>query len=159
MVHMGEHYRFETRWLLEASRESAYDVLVDLEHYPRWWPQIRAVVKLGDDHALVACRSVLPFTLHLELRPVVRDPEAGVLEVSIDGDLVGFSRFTLTPTAGGIDARYEQEVETRTRMLDATRWVRPTVRANHAWMMRSARLGLTARLSAPAAVRTSASPA
>ena len=156
---MGEHYRFETRWLLDASRQAAYDVLVDLEHYPLWWSQIRAVVKLGDDHALVACRSVLPFTLHLELRPTVRDPDAGVLEVSIDGDLVGFSRFTLTPTARGLDAMYEQEVETRTRTLDATRWVRPAVRTNHAWMMRSARLGLTARLSAPAAWRTSASPA
>ena len=132
-------FRFEHRWLLDASREAAYDVLVDLERYPEWWPQISAVVKLGEDHGLVLCRSLLPFTLHLELRPEVRDPENGVLQVSIEGDLQGWSRFTLTPTPAGLDVHYEQEVETRRALLAATRFVRRVVRANHTWMMRGCR--------------------
>lgn len=136
-------FSFEHHWVLPLRQQQVYDVLVDVEHYPRWWPQIRAVAALGPDRALVACRSVLPFTLHLELSPVVRDPGRGLLEVAIDGDLQGWSRFTLTPTDAGLDIRYEQEVRTRGR-LDATRWVRPVVRANHAWMMRSARRGLLA---------------
>lgn len=134
-------YAFEHRWLLPLRKQDVYDVLVDLERYPEWWPEIRAVAALGPDRALVACRSLLPFTLHLELRPVVRDPDRGVLEVAIDGDLKGWSRFTLTGTDAGLEVLYEQRVLTRGR-LDATRWVRPVVRANHAWMMRSARRGL-----------------
>ncbi|HSV37379.1 MAG TPA: SRPBCC family protein [Nocardioidaceae bacterium] len=144
---MSTSFRFEHRWLLDAEAGAAYDVLVDVERYPEWWPQISAVAKLGEDHALVLCRSVLPFTLHLELRPVVRDPDAGVLHVSIDGDLEGWSRFTLSPTDAGLDVFYEQEVETRRPMLDATRWVRRAVRTNHTWMMRSARVGLETRVA------------
>jgi hypothetical protein len=156
---VGESYRFENRWLLDASLRAAYDVLVDVERYPLWWRHIRAVASLGEDHALVVCRSALPFNLNLELRPVTRDPEAGVLEVSINGDLEGWSRYTLTPTDDGVDIRYEQEVVTVGALLGATRYARSAARANHHWMMRSARRGLVRELSAPAARRTSASPA
>jgi len=145
MGHVSLSYRFDHRWLLDSSRQAAYDVLVDVERYPQWWPQIRAVAHLGPERALVVCRSVLPFDLHLDLRPVTRDPDAGILEVAIDGDLVGWSRFTLTPTPGGLDTHYEQEVETRGRVLQAARWFRPLVRANHTWMMRSAKAGLANR--------------
>lgn len=139
---MGTTYRFESRWLLPTTPRAAYDVLVDLERYPLWWPQIKAVARLGDQHALVVCRSVLPFTLHLELRATVRDEPAGVLQVSIAGDLEGWSRFTLSRTVEGVRVHYEQEVLTRSPVLDLPRWARPLVRANHAWMMRSARIGL-----------------
>lgn len=143
---MGTTYRFEERWLLPGDRQAAYDVLVDVEHYPEWWPQIKAVARLGEDHALVVCRSMLPFNLNLELRPTTRDPESGRLEVSIEGDLVGWSRFTLTPQGDELDVHYEQEVETRGHLLEAARWFKPLVRANHAAMMRSARRGLERRI-------------
>lgn len=155
---MGTTFRFEHRWLLDATRDAAYDVLVDLERYPEWWPQVKAVVKLGEDHGLVLCRSLLPVTLRLELRPTVRDPEAGVLEVSIHGDLRGWSRFTLTPTPGGLDVHYEQEVETQRPALDATRLVRRVVTANHTWMMRGCRRGLGSRVTSAAGRGTAASP-
>lgn len=148
---MGASYRFDERWLVDASREATYDVLVDLEGYPGWWPHIKAVVRLGEEHALVVCRSALPLSLHLELRPVVRDPGAGVLEVSIDGDLDGWSRFTLTPSSNGLDVHYEQEVVTRGPLLGATRVARPLARANHSWMMRSCRSGLSQAVTGLAA--------
>ncbi len=155
---MGQHYRFERRWRVHAARDDVYDVLVDLEHYPRWWPQVRAVVSLGVDHALVVCRSLAPLSLNLELRPVTRDRERGRLEVSIDGDLVGFSRFTLSPLGGQlggqVEVAYEQEVEARRRLLDAGRWARPLVVANHSWMMRAGERGLAGALTAPGADRS-----
>ena len=51
-MHVGQDgrvatsYRFEERWLLPIDRQATYDVLADLEHYPEWWPQIKAVAKL-----------------------------------------------------------------------------------------------------------------
>ena len=53
-----------------------HDVLVDLEFYADWWPQVRAVAKIDDDHALVVCRSSLPYDLELELSAVSRDVDA-----------------------------------------------------------------------------------
>lgn len=155
---MGTSFRFEHRWQVDATREDAYAVLVDLERYPEWWPQVKAVVKLGEDHGLVLCRSFLPITLHLELRPVVRDADVGVLEVSIEGDLRGWSRFTLTPTERGLDVHYEQEVETHRALLDVTRLARGVVTANHTWMMRGCRRGLESRATSAAARGTAASP-
>jgi hypothetical protein len=145
---MASAFRFESRWQLDATREAAYDVLVDLERYPLWWRQVRAVAKLGEDHAWVLARSLLPITLSLELRPVTRDPERGVLQISIDGDLQGWSRFELTPTGQGLDVWYEQEVVTHRAILGATRPLRAVVTANHSWMMRSCRLGLARRVAA-----------
>ena len=43
-----------------APREAVHAVLHDLEHYPDWWPQVRAVAKVDDDTARVVCRSTLP---------------------------------------------------------------------------------------------------
>ena len=51
-------------------------VLLDLERYPEWWPQVRAVAKITDDDARVLCRSVLPYTLDLLLHAERREPTA-----------------------------------------------------------------------------------
>ena len=84
-------YRFATSFTLEAPRSRVHDVLLDLEHYCDWWPQVRAVGKLDDDHALVICRSALPYDLELLLTAVSRDDE--LLEVGIDGPIRGWARF------------------------------------------------------------------
>ena len=45
-----------------------HEVLLDLEHYVDWWPQVRAVASAGPDDALVVCRSLLPYDLELHLQ-------------------------------------------------------------------------------------------
>ena len=49
----GRDYRFATSFTLEAPRARVHDTLLDLERYSDWWPQVRAVAKVDDDHALV----------------------------------------------------------------------------------------------------------
>ena len=66
-------YSFSSTFTLEAPRKRVHDVLVDLEFYADWWPQVLAVAKIDDDHALVVCRSTLPYDLELELSAVRRD--------------------------------------------------------------------------------------
>lgn len=130
-------WRFESRWPLPAAREVVYGVLADADRYPQWWPQVRSVTRLDADHGLVRCRSALPLTIAMEVTAVIRDRDAGVLEVALDGDLRGWSRFTLDE-----DVHYEQEVISGRRIITlAPRWLLAT---NHAWMMRSARRGLAA---------------
>ncbi len=84
------------------------DVVVDLERYPEWWPQVRAVASLGPDEARVLCRSSLPYTLDLVLRAVTR--ELPVLEVEVGGDLNGWVRWRLTEVPEGTRMDFEQQV-------------------------------------------------
>src|SRR4051794_22881219 len=130
-----------------ADPDRVREVVVDLEHYVDWWPQVRAVASLGPDDALVVCRSLLPYELELVLHAESRDPEA--LQVRIDGPIRGFARWSLTSTRAGTRLDFEQEVEA---VAPAFRWasyvLRPLLAANHAAMMRGAERGLAARLGA-----------
>ena len=140
-------YSFRHSTTVPADLDEVHAVLVDLEHYVDWWPQVRAVAGLGPDDALVVCRSVLPYDLELVLHAESRDPES--LQVRIDGPIRGFARWALTPTPDGTRLDFEQEVEA---VAPAFRWasyvLRPLLAANHAAMMRGAERGLAARFSA-----------
>ena len=98
-------YTFRNEWTLPGRHAELYDVLEDVGSYPTWWPQVRAVAAVGEEVALVACRSFLPYTLHVELRPRVRDRTGGVLEASLAGDLVGHSRWVVEPDREGSRTR------------------------------------------------------
>ena len=155
IVSVRATYTFDGSWSVPAPPAAVHAVLVDLEHYPSWWPQVRAVARLGPDSALVVCRSVLPYDLELVLDAVRRDP--GHLEVRISGPIDGFARWTLTEVPNGTRLDYEQEVDARGMLAWASYAVRPVLRWNHTVMMRGFDRGLVERLSANAD-RRSAEP-
>ena len=142
-------YRFRSEWVLRGPTVGeVYDALVDVEHYPTWWRSIPAVGKLDDDTALVACRSRVPTTLHLVLRPQVRDRDAGILEAELAGDLVGWSRFTLSPHHEGVHISYDQEVDTPGWLMTlAGKVARSLLVWNHEQMMLALRDDLAIRLA------------
>jgi len=139
-------FTFADSWLVAAPVSDVAAVLVDLEHYPCWWPQVRAVAKLGPDRAWVRCRSTLPYTLDLVLDAVSRTPP--VVEVAIDGDLAGFARFTLTPHRTGTRLDFAQEVTVRGALALASFVIRPVLVWNHRRMMAGGRAGLVCAVSA-----------
>ncbi|MEI5672117.1 MULTISPECIES: SRPBCC family protein [unclassified Nocardioides] len=141
---MRASYAFADAWHLDAAPEAVRDVLVDLERYPEWWPQVRAVASLGPDEARVVCRSALPYALDLVLRAVSR--ELPVLEVAVAGDLSGTVRFRLAPSYGGTLLRLEQEVSVSGLLGTLSPLVRPVLTWNHDRMMRGCVAGLRRRL-------------
>ncbi|HWJ67443.1 MAG TPA: SRPBCC family protein [Nocardioides sp.] len=143
---MARAYEFADALEVDASVDEVAAVLTDLEHYPQWWPQVRAVAKLGPDTAWVCCRSALPYTLDLVLDAVSRTPP--VVEVAISGDLDGFARFRLAPADGGTRLDFTQRVTARGVLALASYVGRPVLAWNHARMMAGCRDGLAARLSA-----------
>ncbi len=139
-------FEFTDAWVVDAAPERVGQVLSDLERYPEWWPQIRAVASLGDDDARVLCRSALPYTLDLLLHAISREPP--LLEVELSGDLDGVVRWQLTPLAEGTRLDYEQRVTLGSRTLRAASLVAaPAMRWNHARMMAGCRAGLAQRLA------------
>jgi len=137
-------YYFDHAIEVAADSEHVHAVLVDLEYFGAWWPQVRAVASLGPDDALVVCRSVLPYDLELHLHAESRDP--GLLRVRIDGPIRGSAQWTLTPVRGGTRLEFEQQVHAVDRMfIVASYLIKPLLRWNHRRMMRGAEDGLTAR--------------
>ena len=139
-------YRFSSTSTLEAPRERVHRTLVDLEFYSEWWKQVRGVGKLDDDHALVVCRSALPYDLELELTAVSRSVDE--LEVAIDGPIRGWARYRLDETSPGVtELQFEQDVHAESRLMVFASYVaKPLLVWNHHRMMRGAEQGLRARL-------------
>lgn len=142
------HYRFRSVWELPAAPTDVYAVLAGIDAYPRWWPQVKEVVRIDASVGTLRFRSFLPYELLVTARERRRDPRAGVLEVAMTGDLEGWARWTVGPGPRGTRAVYEQEVDvTRALMRRFAVPGRPVFRANHALMMRAGRRGLTALLA------------
>lgn len=136
---------FAHSWVLDAPPERVRDVIVDLEHWVSWWPQILAVASLGADDARVIARSVLPHRLDLVLHAVCRDlPE---LVVEIDGDLQGAAHWKLTRATGGSRLDYRQRVVASGALGAASRLAGPLMRWNHDRMMAGCIAGLRARVA------------
>jgi hypothetical protein len=130
--------------VVRAPVEAVAETVLDLERYPEWWPQVRAVAKLGPDTARVLCRSTLPYTLDLVLDAVSRG--LPTVEVAVGGDLVGSVRWTLAPQDGGTRMDYAQEVRVGGALAAASYVARPLLAWNHHRMMLGCERGLRARL-------------
>lgn len=142
---MRTAFSFRTHWRLPAPADAVHGVLVDLEHYPEWWPQVVAVAKIDDDNARVVCRSRLPYTLDLVLTATRREPRR--LESRIDGDLVGVALWQLDEVDGTTLVDYTQDVVVMHRLLrPVAGMLRRPMEWNHARMMDGCRTGLERRL-------------
>ncbi|MEU6195993.1 SRPBCC family protein [Streptomyces sp. NPDC047061] len=143
------HYRFRSLWPLPVPLTTVYEALRTVDEYPRWWPQVRAVNQLDDTVAVLTIRSFIPYDLTFTAREARRDPEAGVLEISMTGDIEGWARWTITPDGTGTLARYDQVVDVNKPLLRRLAPLgRPFFRLNHRLMMRSGRRGLLRHLQA-----------
>lgn len=142
---MRATYTFSGTWNVAAPVDAVHAVLVDLEGYPSWWPQVVAVASLGQDDARVLCRSVLPYTLDLALHAVDRSPEH--LEVAVSGDLEGSVRFVLAAVPGGTLLDFSQDVSVAGLLGLASYAARPVLRWNHHRMMAGFLAGLRRQLS------------
>jgi hypothetical protein len=133
-------FAFQDSWTVPADPADVHGLLVDLEHYPDWWPQVRAVASLGPDDARVLCRSVLPYSIDLEMHAVWRAPDR--LEVAVSGDLSGSLRFDLAPAPGGTRLSLLQEVRVGGVLGALAHVAGPVLRWNHHRMMAGCVAGL-----------------
>ncbi|MEU3553994.1 SRPBCC family protein [Streptomyces fragilis] len=141
-------YRFRGRWSLSAPPAEVYGVLERVDDYPRWWPQVREAERTGEASGRVLVRSLLPYDLRMELRAVRHEPDDGVLEAALFGDLEGWMRWTVRPAGAGTLVLHDQDTDLAKPLLRLLGVPgRPLLRANHALMMRGGRRGLEAFLT------------
>ncbi|MCZ4118376.1 SRPBCC family protein [Streptomyces sp. H39-S7] len=142
-------YRFRTGWHLDARPEAVLAVLERPDEYPLWWRQVREVRGTSETTGTLRFRSVLPYDLVVDARESRHDNAAGVLEVTMTGDLEGWVRWTVRPDAGGTRLLFEEDVVVRKPLMRRLAVpCRPFFRANHALMMRQGRRGLRDLLAA-----------
>jgi carbon monoxide dehydrogenase subunit G len=137
-------YVFSGTWTVEAPMARVHEVLVDLERYPEWWTQVRAVASLGPDDARVICRSALPYSLDVSLHAVRREPDR--LEVRIRGDLEGTASWRLVDLERRTRLDFVQEVTVGGWLAALSPVLRPLLRWNHGRMMRGCVRGLRERV-------------
>lgn len=148
------HYRFHSRWDLDAPPAAVFAALADGDGYPRWWPQVREVRRIDDRTGTARFRSLVPYDLHLTVTEAHRDPARGTLRITFSGDLEGWARWTVRARGTGTRALFEQDVVARKPLLRRFAVVgRPLFRANHALMMRAGCRGLRAWLAGRAGAR------
>ncbi|MPY98888.1 MAG: polyketide cyclase [Actinophytocola sp.] len=138
-----ESYRFRNVWTVRARVDAVFAALVDVESYPVWWPDVRAVQRQDGDSGDLAVRSVLPVALRLRLKRAEEDPVAGTMRVDISGDLEGYCAAWVDVHRDRTVVRIEQDVMLCKRSLlpvEPVLW--PVLRANHAAMMWRGERGL-----------------
>ncbi|MGH2734000.1 MAG: SRPBCC family protein [Actinomycetota bacterium] len=141
-------YRFESTWRLRAPSADVYAVLEAVEHYPDWWPEIREARRVGDGSGYMRARSFLPYDLNFSLTRTRQDPRAGILEARLEGDLEGFSRWSLTQIEDATVADFHEEVVVNRTLLRRLALVaRPAFQLNHRLMMRHGHRGLQTYLA------------
>lgn len=145
-------FAFDAVWRLPEPADVVFAALADVDAYPVWWPQVRAVERAAEDRGVAHVRSLLPVGLRLEMTRLVEDVRSGRLRVGIEGDLVGFAEFTVRDEGGSASrAVYRQEVAVGSRPLQVGARVAPfALRANHEHMMRAGERGLRRHLARPA---------
>lgn len=135
---------------MPAEYARTYAVLKDLQTYPVWWPEVKSVIPINEDRAVVLIMGILPYALEFLIERQVDDPESGELRAGLSGDLEGFSSWNVAADGDCCRLVYDQEVEVTKRLLRVLAPVaRPLFRLNHALMMRRGKRGLEAYLGSP----------
>ena len=137
-------YEFVTEWRVEAPRELIYDILIDGEDLPRWWPDVylAARAERPPDGGEVGTRlhlhtrGWLPYTLRWTAETVAVDRPAG-FEIRATGDFDGRGVWRLEregPTATYV--RFDWRLRANKPILAALSFaLKPIFSWNHKWAM------------------------
>ena len=148
-------YRFLSTWLLEASREDAWEVIADAVAWPSWWPGVTSVDELegGDADRVgsryrIAWRSRIPYPIEFEFT-VQQVDRPRVMAGRAVGELEGSGCWRLFEEGGVTAVTYDWRVTTTRAWMNLVAPVaRPIFAWNHDWVMTRGGEGLARRLGA-----------
>jgi Polyketide cyclase / dehydrase and lipid transport len=148
-------YVFLTHWQVKGKAEDAYDILIDVPGYPRWWPDVYIEVTplepggkdgLGQSHRLLT-QGKLPYRLRWDARIVqTRRPHGFTIEAT--GDFVGRGIWTFTERPNDLKISFDWRLRAEKPLLKYLSFLfKPLFRWNHRWAMARGEEGLRGELS------------
>jgi hypothetical protein len=148
------HYVLTSRWRLDAPADRVWQLLTDIDGWPRWWRYVRRVrvVAAGGPDSLgqvtaIEWTSALPYRIRLLVR-TTRSERGRQLEGRTDGDLQGHGTWVLEAAAGvTVDVTYRWDVELRKPWMRVLAFLlRPLFEWNHFVVMRAGAQGMARAL-------------
>jgi hypothetical protein len=149
-------YALVSHWHLDAPIDRVWAALFAVDEWPRWWKYVLEVQEIhsGDAQGVGSVRrytwgSRLPYRLSFQMRvTVVQRPYR--LEGEAFGELIGSGRWSLQAQDATTRVRYDWEVETSQRWMNA---LAPLLSAafkwNHGQVMAEGARGLARHLAVP----------
>jgi carbon monoxide dehydrogenase subunit G len=150
---VSTEFHLVTEWLLDASQDEVWQVLIEPERWPEWWPTVRRVelIDAGDADGICSVRrltwsTALPYDISFETTTVKVEPKR-LIEGHAKGELDGIGRWTLTTEGDRCRVRYDWIVTvTKPWMVRLAFLLRPVFAWNHNQVMERGRRGLEAYL-------------
>lgn len=143
----SREYVFVDEWHVAAPPEPIFNAIADARTYPDWWRPVYLDVETDGSPAVGRVstqhfKGRLPYELRTRSRIVELDAPS-VVAAEVEGDLSGYGRWTLTPTASGTHVRFDWRVYADRPLLRLlTPVLRPAFRWNHNWAITRAMDGL-----------------
>ena len=143
-----------SRWRLDTTADRVWQLLTDVETWPRWWRDVRHAQLLSrastapvGDVVAIDWASALLYRVHLRVTTTVAE-HARVLEGRADGDLHGHGLWLLDPVGPDqVDLTYRWDVVLhRPWMRRLAFLLRPLFEWNHFVVMRAGARGMAAAL-------------
>lgn len=136
-------YEFVSQWHVTGTCADVYEILINGNDYPRWWPLVYLAVEeldAGGEHGIgkvgkLLTKGKLPYTLRWQMQITeVRYPHGFVLDAT--GDFVGRGIWTFVQNGSDVDITFDWRLRAEKPLL---RWLsflmKPIFRANHQWAM------------------------
>jgi Polyketide cyclase / dehydrase and lipid transport len=139
----SHHYRFLTRWRLEATAEEVYPILDDTSQLPRWWPAVwlkADELDPGDAAGIgkrvrFTSKGWLPYILVWESTATEKEYPRR-LALAAAGDFTGGGVWTLRPDGAFLDVEYDWRITADKPLLKHLSFLlKPAFAANHNWAM------------------------
>lgn len=147
-------YVFLTRWRVPGKVERAYDILIDIDGYTRWWPQVYLRVdRLGPGpdsagpRADLRTRGKLPYKLRWQAEVVEAHPPSG-FTIRAQGDFDGRGIWSLMQDGEFVAITFDWRLRAEKPLLrDLSFLFKPLFRWNHRWAMARGEEGLARELA------------
>ena len=143
-------YVFVTLWRVAGNVDRVYRVLVDIENYPRWWPEVYLQVepltpleKTIGDRVRLLTRGKLPYKIRWQSEIVQANPPRGFM-IRAAGDFDGRGNWALKQEGSDVVLTFDWRLRVQKRLIRSLSWVfKPLFRWNHRWAMARGREGLS----------------
>ena len=143
-------YVVVTLWRIPESIDRAYRVLIDIEDYPRWWPEVYLRVEpltplrktVGDKVRLLTLGK-LPYKIRWQSEIVQANPPHGFI-IRATGDFDGRGIWSLKQQGSEVVLTFDWRLRAQKRLIRNLSWLfKALFRWNHRWAMDRGEEGLS----------------